>query len=84
MALTENGHAQTIGVDFTIKTVELDGKIIKLQIWDTARQEKFRTITTTYYRCANGIFITYDVTSKEFCRGNRVLSNSKFWQKRNN
>lgn len=44
----------TIGIDFKIKTIELEGKVIKLQIWDTAGQERFRTITTSYFRGAQG------------------------------
>uniref|UniRef100_A0ACD5XZR9 Uncharacterized protein n=1 Tax=Avena sativa TaxID=4498 RepID=A0ACD5XZR9_AVESA len=45
----------TIGIDFKIRTIELDGKQIKLQIWNTAGQERFRTITTAYYREAMDI-----------------------------
>lgn len=55
----------TIGIDFKIKTIEIDGKIVKLQIWDTAGQERFRTITTAYYRGAMGIMIVYSVTDKK-------------------
>ncbi|KAH8046970.1 GTPase [Aureococcus anophagefferens] len=40
----------TIGIDFKIKTINLDGKRVKLQIWDTAGQEQFRTITRSYFR----------------------------------
>ena len=42
----------TIGIDFKVKTVDLDGTRIKLTIWDTAGQERFRTIVKTYFRCA--------------------------------
>jgi Ras-related protein Rab-1A len=60
----------TIGVDFVrstqkIKTVEIEHKIFKLQIWDTAGQEKFRTITSSYYRGAHGIIVVFDVTNKD-------------------
>ena len=40
----------TVGIDFKVKRMEIDGKTVKLQIWDTAGQEKFNAITTAYYR----------------------------------
>jgi Ras-related protein Rab-8A len=55
----------TIGIDFKIKTIELDGKMIKFQIWDTAGQERFRTLTQAYYRGAMGIILVYDITDNE-------------------
>ncbi|CAJ0600823.1 unnamed protein product [Cylicocyclus nassatus] len=55
----------TIGVDFTMKTLVIDGKRVKLQIWDTGGQERFRTITQSYYRSANGIVLCYDITCKQ-------------------
>lgn len=41
-------YTSTIGVDFEIKPIQIDGKTVNLQIWDTAGQERFRTITTSY------------------------------------
>ncbi|EDW30034.1 GL22545 [Drosophila persimilis] len=57
-------HGNTIGVDFSMKTIEVEAKQIKLQIWDTAGQERFRTITQSYYRSANGVLIVYDITKR--------------------
>ena len=55
----------TIGVDFKIKSLEVDNKLVKLQIWDTAGQERFKNIITSYYRGAHGILLIYDITDKE-------------------
>uniref|UniRef100_A0ABI7WVL9 RAB43, member RAS oncogene family n=1 Tax=Felis catus TaxID=9685 RepID=A0ABI7WVL9_FELCA len=57
-------QGSTIGVDFTMKTLEVQGKRVKLQIWDTAGQERFRTITQSYYRSANGAILAYDITKR--------------------
>lgn len=56
-------HIQsTIGVDFKVKHLEVEGKRVKCSIWDTAGQERFRTLTSSYYRGAHGVILVYDVT----------------------
>ena len=57
-------HLTTIGVDLKIKMINLENKIIKLQLWDTGGQERFRTISKTYYKGAQGIILTYDITDQ--------------------
>lgn len=55
----------TVGVEFGAKTIELkDQTRVKLQIWDTAGQESFKSITRNYYRSAAVALIVYDVTSR--------------------
>lgn len=54
----------TIGIDFSIKNILLLSKRVKVQMWDTAGNERFRTITTSYFRGTQGIFIVYDVTDR--------------------
>lgn len=55
----------TIGVDFKVKTITVEGNKTKLAIWDTAGQERFRTLTPSYYRGAQGAILVYDVSSRE-------------------
>lgn len=55
----------TIGVDFKVKTISVEGNKAKLAIWDTAGQERFRTLTPSYYRGAQGVILVYDVTRRE-------------------
>uniref|UniRef100_A0A1A8RM79 small monomeric GTPase n=1 Tax=Nothobranchius rachovii TaxID=451742 RepID=A0A1A8RM79_9TELE len=58
-------QSATIGVDFKVKTISVDGNKAKLAIWDTAGQERFRTLTPSYYRGAQGVILVYDVTRRE-------------------
>ena len=68
-------HLLTIGIDFKIKMVNIENKIIKLQIWDTAGQDRFRTITKTYYKGSHGVILVYDVCD------DKSFANVKNWIK---
>ncbi|CAL9118501.1 unnamed protein product [Musa acuminata var. zebrina] len=52
----------TIGVEFATRTIHVDGKLIKAQIWDTAGQDRYRVITSAYYRGSIGALIVYDLS----------------------
>lgn len=52
----------TIGVEFSTRTVQLSGFTVKAQIWDTAGLERYRAITSAYYRGAVGALLVYDIT----------------------
>ncbi|KAI8059850.1 RAB2A, member ras oncogene family [Gongronella butleri] len=59
------GRELTIGVEFGSRFITVDDKQIKLQIWDTAGQESFRSITQSYYRGAAGALLVYDISRRE-------------------
>ncbi|CAH2274156.1 ras and EF-hand domain-containing -like [Pelobates cultripes] len=54
----------TLGVDFQMKKLLVDGDHTTLQIWDTAGQERFRSIAKSYFRKAHGVLLMYDITSE--------------------
>lgn len=53
----------TLGVDYQSKTMQVDGETTSLQIWDTAGAERFRCVTRSFFRKAQGVLLLYDVTS---------------------
>ena len=54
----------TIGVEFGAKNIEIKNKIYRIQIWDTAGQENFRSITRAYYKNSVCAIIAYDITKR--------------------
>jgi len=62
-SFTEERKA-TVGIDMRIRTVEIEGRKVKVKIWDTAGQEQFRVITRNYYRGAQGVVLVYDITNR--------------------
>ena len=59
----EEKYKCTIGVDFLMKSLTINGKTVKLQLWDTAGQEKYKSMVSSYYRGANVALIVFDITS---------------------
>jgi len=60
-----NDDVGTIGADFKVKFINVDKKKVKLQIWDTAGQEKFRVMTSSYFGGANAVIIVFDLTDQK-------------------
>ncbi|KAJ3449958.1 ras-related protein rab-2a [Anaeramoeba flamelloides] len=58
-------HDLTLGCEFGAQLVQIEEHKIKLQIWDTAGQETFRSITRNYYRGSAGALLVYDITRRE-------------------
>jgi len=58
-------HDITIGVEFATKIINTDDKKLKIQLWDTAGQECFRSIARQYYRDSAGIILVYDITNRK-------------------
>ena len=54
----------TLGVEFGSQVIDVQGKTCNLRVWDTAGDERFRSITRSYYRNAVGVLIFYDICSR--------------------
>lgn len=65
----------TVGVNFKNKKVTHQGELLQVQVWDTAGQEQFHKITTSYYKGAQGIMLVYDVADAS------SLANVEYWIK---
>ena len=57
-------YVATIGIEYKVKKININGADINLQIWDTAGEERFRSITQNYMKGADGILYVFDITQK--------------------
>ena len=55
----------TIGVEFGAKNIQINNKVFRIQIWDTAGQENFRSITRAYYKNSVCALVVYDISSRD-------------------
>ncbi len=58
-------YEPTIGVDFEKKQLDLDGKSVEINIWDTSGHPRYRQIAASYYKGVLGVIIVYDITNLE-------------------
>ena len=63
----------SIGVQFIIRNIEIDNTIFRIQLWDTAGQENFRSMTKIYYKNSSCAFVVYDITERE------TFNNLEIW-----
>tara|TARA_A100001011_G_scaffold104659_1_gene110752 strand:- start:215 stop:847 length:633 start_codon:yes stop_codon:yes gene_type:complete len=74
--IPDDFHAATVGVDLKVSTHDVEGKKIKCHIWDTAGQDNFETIVTTYFKGVGGVVAVFDVTCPS------TLQNAEQWIKK--
>ena len=60
----QSAVVNTLGVEMRTNLITLNNKLVKISIFDTAGQEKFRSITQNYYNKVDGIIMMYDVTDR--------------------
>ena len=67
------GHIATTAIDLKTSVIELQGKKIRIQLWDTAGQEKYKSITKNLFLRVQGILVVYDITDEN------SFKNVKLW-----
>jgi len=61
----DEDQLSTVAVDYKLKQIQVDNTFMRIQVWDTAGSEKFRSIARSYYRGCQGFMIVYDITNEE-------------------
>lgn len=63
----------TLGYEYQEKQLKIDNNSIKLKLWDTAGQEKYQSLTVSFFKNAHGIYLVFDVTREE------SLDRASYW-----
>ena len=66
-------YQATIGIDFLTKPVQIEDKVVRLQLWDTAGQERFRSLIPSYINDSSAAVVSYDTTNRQ------SFENVKMW-----
>lgn len=60
-----DNYSNTIGIDFRVVTLKFENIIVKVHIWDTAGQEKFKSLSSNYFRNSHGFIFVYDIVDRK-------------------
>ena len=66
-------YLATVGLDYYSKVQTINNQTINIKLWDTAGQERYKALTQNYFRNAEGVLLTYDVTNSD------SFNNLKYW-----
>ena len=69
----DSNYLATVGLDNFTKDEIIDNKTIRIKIWDTTGQERYKSLTKGFFRNAEGVMLVYDVTNSE------TYENLKYW-----
>ena len=58
-------YTATIGVEFAVRTLMIDGKHVKLQMWDLSGADRFRSVTNNYHRGTHGFLLCFDASKAD-------------------
>ena len=58
-------YLATVGLDYYSKVEAINNQTINIKLWDTAGQERFKALTQNYFRNAEGVLLTFDVTNTD-------------------
>ncbi|CAI2379267.1 unnamed protein product [Moneuplotes crassus] len=61
----DEDYTSTVGVDFRFRSIQVNDVLVKLQIWDTTGQEKYKSVTDQYFKGAHGVIFVFDLTDRE-------------------
>ena len=61
----QDNYNATIGIDFISQKIHVDDRVITLNLWDTAGQEKFKSLIPGYIKDSHAIIVLYDITNRE-------------------
>ena len=61
----EDNYNATIGIDFITQKMYVGDRVITLNLWDTAGQEKFKSLIPSYIKDSQAIIVTYDITNRD-------------------